>query len=153
VLADLVSKFIYSLYIYSGKNLEVEVRVPRSLVQAGATYKVVMNLLHRFENKGYCNIMDNILFHSFFRDLEPMEIYTTAKVRSNRIGLPLHLKNTRAWTRCEEGHIEWALHESRDINCIIWRNKCPVLLISSRAIPIGFPCMPVDTMPRRHGTV
>lgn len=65
MLADLVSKFIYSLYIYSGKNLEAEVRVPRSLVQAGAAYEVVMNLLHRFENKWYCNIMDNVFvpFH------------------------------------------------------------------------------------------
>jgi hypothetical protein len=36
---------------------------------------------------------------------------------------------------------------------VMWKDKCPVLLISSHAIPIGFPCMPMDTVPRRHGAI
>jgi hypothetical protein len=140
--------------IYCGKNLEAEVRVLGPSVQAGASYAVVMNLLHGLENKGHCVIMDNFFCSiPLFKDLEAKGIYATGTVRSNRIGLPLHLKNTRAWRRCEEGHIEWAMHESRAISCIMWKDKCSVLLISTHAIPIGYPCMPVDTVPRRHGVV
>jgi hypothetical protein len=35
----------------------------------------------------------------------------------------------------------------------VWKDKCLVLLISIHALPIGFPCVPVDTMPRRNGAV
>jgi hypothetical protein len=35
----------------------------------------------------------------------------------------------------------------------MWKDKCPVLLISTHALPIGFPCVPVDKVPRRNGTI
>jgi hypothetical protein len=35
----------------------------------------------------------------------------------------------------------------------MWKDNRPVLLISTHAIPIGFPCMPVDMVPRRHGAI
>jgi hypothetical protein len=35
----------------------------------------------------------------------------------------------------------------------MWKDKCPVLLISIHANPIGFPCMPRDEVPRRNGAV
>jgi hypothetical protein len=154
VLTDSVCKFIYCFDLYCGKNLEAEVRIPGPSVQAGATYGVVMNLLRGLEGKGHCVVMDNFFCSILlFRDLGAKEIYATGTVRSNRIGLPSHLKNTRAWKRCAEGHIEWAIHESRGISCIMWKDKCPVLLISSHAIPIGFLCKPVNTVPRRHGAI
>jgi hypothetical protein len=113
-----------------------------------------MNLLRGLEGKGHCVVMDNFFCSiSLFRDLAENEIYATGTIHSNRNGLPLHLKNTRAWKRCEEGHIEWAMHESRGISCVMWKDKCPVLLISSNAIPIGYPCKPMDTVPRRHGAI
>jgi hypothetical protein len=154
VLANSVSKFIYCFDIYCGKNLEAEVRIPRPSVQAGAAYGMVMNLLHGLEEKGHCVVMDNYFCSILlFRDLEAKGIYATSTVRSNRIGLPSHLKNTRAWRRYEEGHIEWAMHESIRISCVMWKEKCHVLLISSHAIPIGFPCEPMDTVPQKHGAV
>ena len=45
------------------------------------------------------------------------------------------------------------MHEDRSISCVMWKDKCLVLLISSHAILIGYPCVPVDTMPWRHGAV
>ena len=45
------------------------------------------------------------------------------------------------------------MHESRGISCVMWKDKGPVLLISMHAIPIGYPYMPVDTVPRRHNTI
>jgi hypothetical protein len=45
------------------------------------------------------------------------------------------------------------MHESRSISCVIWKDKCPVLLISTHANPIGFPCVPRDEVPRKNGAV
>jgi hypothetical protein len=113
-----------------------------------------MKLLSGLEDKGHCVVMDNFFCSiPLFRDLEAKGIYATGIVRSNRIGLPSHLKNTRAWKRSAQGYIEWSMHESRGIRCVMWKDKCPVLLISSHALPIGYPCVPVDTVPRRHGAI
>jgi hypothetical protein len=35
--------------------------------------------------------------------------------------------------------------------CVLWKDKKPVLLLSTYAIPIGYPCMPVPIVPRRNG--
>lgn len=43
------------------------------------------------------------------------------------------------------------MHESRKMACVLWKDKKPVLLLSTYAIPIGYPCMLVPTMPRRNG--
>jgi hypothetical protein len=115
---------------------------------------VVMNLLSGLEEKGHCNVMDNYLCSiPLFEDLAKKGLYATGTDRSNRIGLPSHLKNTKAWKKCEQGHIEWAMHESRSLSCVMWKDKCPILLISTHANPIGFPCMPHDEVPRRNGVV
>jgi hypothetical protein len=154
VLADSVSKFIYCFEIYCGKNLEAEVRVEEPQVEASAAYRVVMKLLKGLEEKGHCVVMDNYFCSiPLFKALAKKGIYATGTVRSSRIGLPLHLKNTKAWKRCEQGHIEWAMHDSRFISCIMWKDKCPVLLISTHVNPIGFLCMPRDEVPRRNGAM
>jgi hypothetical protein len=104
--------------------------------------------------KGHCVVMDNFFTSvPLFKDLARKGIYTTSTIRSNRIGIPSHLKNTRMWRRCEQGHLEWAIHASRRLSCVMWKDKCPVLLISTHALPIGFPCMRVDKVPRRNGAV
>jgi hypothetical protein len=154
VLADSASKFIYCFDIYCGKNLEAEVRVEAPLGQGGVAYGVVMNLLHGLEEKGHCVVMDNF-FSSIplFRDLASKGIYATSTIRSNRIGIPSHLKNTRTWKRYEQGHLEWAMHGNRGLSCVMWKDKCPVLLIFTHALPVGFPCIPVDKVPRRNGSM
>jgi hypothetical protein len=45
------------------------------------------------------------------------------------------------------------MHESRGIGCVLWKDKRPVLLLSSHAQPIGFPCQPVDVVPHRNGAI
>ena len=107
-----------------------------------------MNFLHGLEGKGHFVVMDNFFCSILlFRDLAAQEIYAIGTMRLNRIGLPSHLRNTRAWKRSEEGHIEWAMHESRGISCMMWKDKCLALLISNHAIPIGYPCKPMDIVP------
>jgi hypothetical protein len=154
MLADSTSKFIYFFEVYCGKNLEVEVRfeVPRG--EGGAAYGVVMQLLQGLEDKGHCVVMDNFFCSvPLFKDLASKGIYATGTARSNRIGIPSHLKNTKAWKQCEQGHIEWAMHDSWGLSCVMWKDKCPVLLILTHALPIGFPCVPRDEVPCRNGAV
>jgi hypothetical protein len=45
------------------------------------------------------------------------------------------------------------MHESRGISCVMWKDKCPVLLLSTHATLIGYPCMPIDEVPRRNGAI
>jgi hypothetical protein len=113
-----------------------------------------MNLLQGFEDKGHYMVMDNFFTSvPLFRDLARKGIYATCTIRSNQIGIPLYLKNKKTWKRCEQGHLDWAMHGSGGLSCVMWIDKCPVLLISTHALPIGFPCMPLDTVPWRNGAV
>jgi hypothetical protein len=43
------------------------------------------------------------------------------------------------------------MHQSHHMAVVVWKDKKPVLLLSTHAIPIGYPCMPVPTEPRRNG--
>jgi hypothetical protein len=75
-----------------------------------------MNLLQGLEDKGYCVVMDNFFTSILlFRDLARKAIYATGTIRSNRIDIPTHLKNTRAWKMCAQGHLEWAMHGTRGV--------------------------------------
>jgi hypothetical protein len=112
VLVDLVSKFIFCFKIYCGKNLEVEVKVEGPRWEASTAYGVVMKFLRGLEEKRHCVVLDNYFCSiPLFEDLSKKGIYTTGTVRSNRIGLPSYLKNTKTWRRCDQGHIEWAMHD------------------------------------------
>jgi hypothetical protein len=120
--------------------MEADVTVQLPHGEAGAAYRIVMKLLRGLEEKGHCVVMDNYFYSiPLFEELVKKGIYATGTVRSNRIGLPQHLKNMKSWKWCEQGHIEWAMHESRTISCMMWKDKCPVLLLSTHANPIGFP--------------
>jgi hypothetical protein len=154
VLADSMSKFIYCFDIYCGKNLEAEVRIPVPTGEARAAYGVVMKLLGGLEKKGHCVVIDNFFCSvPLFRDLLLKGIYAIGTVRCNRIGLSSNLKNLKAWKKCQQGHIQWAMYDSRGMSCIMWKDKCPIILISTHAIPTGFPCMPLDEVPHRNGAI
>jgi hypothetical protein len=102
VLADSVSKFIFTFKIYCGKNMEADVTIGVPRGEAGAAYGVVMKLLLGLEEKGHCVVMDNYFCSiPLFEELVGKGIYTIGAVRSNRIGLPQHLKNTKLWKQCE----------------------------------------------------
>ena len=87
-----------------------------------------------------------------FVELASKDIYATDTMKENHVGLPSHLKNTRAFKRVEQGHMEWAMHEDRVISCVMRKDKCSVLL-STHATPICAPCEAKDTVPQRHGAV
>jgi hypothetical protein len=151
-LADSSSKFVYNFDIYCGKNVEAEVRVVVPQGKASLAHAIVMKLLQGLEDRGHCVVMDNYFFSiGLFKDLALKGTYATGTIRSNRIGLPTRLRTLKSWKRSPHGHLEWAMHESRNISCVMWKDKCPVLIISSHAMLVGFPCVPCDEVPRRNG--
>ena len=131
MLVDSVSKYIYCFEIYFGKNLKAEIKMEGPRGEAGAAYGVVMKLLNGLEEKGQCVVIDNYFCSiPLFEDLVKKGIYAIGIVRSNCIELPSHLKNMKAWKRCDQGHIEWSMHDSRSLSCVMWNDKCLVLLLS-----------------------
>ena len=64
------------------------------------------------------------------------------------------LADTRWWKRVEQGHLEWAMHKSLDMSCVMWKYKCPVLFLTTQALPIGLPSLyPPPKVPSRSGAV
>jgi hypothetical protein len=92
--------------------------------------------------------MDNFFTSvGLFEELASMQIYATGTVRSNRIGLPLALKNRGAFRNAPHGTLEWKMA------CILWKDKKLVLLLSTHALSIGFLCVSVPTVSRKNGSV
>jgi hypothetical protein len=74
--------------------------------ETNATHGVVMKLLHGLEEKGHCIVVDNYFCSiPLFKDLVSKRMYATGTIRSYCIRLPTHLKNTKAWKKCDQGHI------------------------------------------------
>lgn len=98
--------------------------------------------------------MDNFFSSvGLFKDLLDRGTYATGTMRSNWVGLPQALKNTKDFNRNTQGTLDWRMHESRKMNSILWKDKKPVLILSTNAIPIQFPWeFPVVSVPRRSGS-
>jgi hypothetical protein len=62
-------------------------------------------------------------------------------MRANRIGVPPILKDSKAFNRQEQGEMEWQMPNEHGMSRILWKDKKPVLLLSTIAMPIGFPCV------------
>jgi hypothetical protein len=153
-LACSVTKFVWNFAIYCGKEEAISTVEPIARGEPKLAHKVVVELSRDIEEKGHVIAMDNFFTSvGLFKELAKKAIYATGTLRSNRIGIPSALKNTKAFSRVPQGTLDWRMHESRSMSSVLWKDKKPVLLLSTSAIPIGFPCMPVDTVPQRNGAV
>jgi hypothetical protein len=45
------------------------------------------------------------------------------------------------------------MHQFRQISSVVWKDKKPVVLLSTHAFSIYFPCMLINTIPRKNGVV
>jgi hypothetical protein len=78
--------------VYCGKNEDYEEVAHVAREEARLAHKVVLDLA------AHVISMDNFFTSvGFFEELASMQIYATGTFRSNRIGLPLVLKNTWAF--------------------------------------------------------
>ena len=85
--------------------------------------------------------MDNFFTNiGIFKDLLSCGMYECGKVHANQVGLPSILKNMRAFKNMEQGTTVWRMHDSRSISCVMWKDKKPMLLLSTHAMPIQAPC-------------
>jgi hypothetical protein len=153
-LADAVSKYVYDFCVYCGKVIMGGTAEVAPRTDGGVAHNVVMGLMDGLENKGHVVVMDNyFLSVGLFEELASKGIYATGTLRANRIGVPPSLKDTKGFNRREQGEMDWLMHDDRGMSTVIWKDKRPVLLLSTSAMPIGFPCVPVDVVPRRNGAV
>jgi hypothetical protein len=131
--------------------------VPVELGNRSMAQSVVLKLMVGLEGKGLVVVTDNYLSSiGLFIELANMEIYATGTMQANRIGLQQRLKDLKSWRCCDQGIIDWQMHSSRAISCVVWMDKKLVLLISTHAIPIQPPCLhpnSLTTVPRRNGPV
>jgi hypothetical protein len=157
-LADSSTKFVYNFDIYCGRN-QVGTNVPEPVQhgEASVAHNVVLKMVEGLDGKGHVVVTDNYFSSvGLFTDLATLEIYATGTMRSNRIGLPLEFQNLRIWDRSDQGTLEWRMHSSSGLSSVVWKDKHPVLLLSTHAPPIQPPCLHpkfLVTVPRRNGVI
>ena len=65
---------------------------------------VVMSLLNGLHGQGHVVVTNNYFSRvGLFMKLANLETYATGTIRSNRVGLPLQLKNLKSFTRMDQG--------------------------------------------------
>jgi hypothetical protein len=70
--------------------------------------------------------------------------------------LPSELKNLPIWDRSIQGTLEWKMHASKGVACVVWKDKRLVILISTHAVPVQPPYTHPDLLvkvPRHNGAV
>jgi hypothetical protein len=151
-LTDSITRYIADFDIYYGKAISSLENPRPSCAEASLAHTVVMDLVRGLEDKNHVVTMDNYFSSvGLFRNLEWRGIYATSTVRANRIGLPPDLTNTKEFKKRAQGELDWAMHESRKMCSVIWKDKQLVLLLSTHAPPITHGNPRDCTVPRRNG--
>ena len=120
----------------------LEGQAPARNGEGNMAKNVVLDLMVGLEGKGHVVVCDNyFLSIGLFMELYSCNIYCTGTMHSNRVGLSSNLSNLRAWNQVEQGTLEWKMHNSNKIACVMWEDKRVVLLISTHAIPFQVPCI------------
>ena len=95
-LADFTSKYVYNFDIYCRWNLDAPARVSSHQRESIVVHDVVTNLAIGLKYLGHCITMNNYSTSiPLFIELALKEIYAMDTMKTNHIGLPSSLKNTR----------------------------------------------------------
>jgi hypothetical protein len=107
-LACLVTKFVWNFTIYCGKEEVTSIVEPIARGELKLAHKIVIELSRDIEGKWHVIAMDNFFISvGLFKELVENAIYTTGTLRSNRIGIPSALKDTKAFSRMPQGTLDW----------------------------------------------
>jgi hypothetical protein len=152
-LANASTKYVYTWDVYTGSDLKGTMR-SSSPGEAKTRYAIVMKLVDELHHRGHVVLTDNFFTSpKLLVDMAAKGTFGTGTVRTNRIGLPSRLANTKLWTKEVQGTIGWRMHSSNKISSVVWCDKKPVLILSTHATPI----VPVGstpvTVPRRNAGV
>jgi hypothetical protein len=152
VMADATSHIISDFEVYCGKTTATLWEGMSQRAEHKLAHQVVTDLTTGLDNKGHVITMDNFFTSvGLFRDLERPGIYGTGTMRSNCIGLHPDMRKIKEFRRRGQGDLNWFMHSSRKMCSVLWKDKMPILLLSTHAPPIT-PGNPRDcTIPRRDG--
>ena len=79
-----------------------------------------MRLVDGLWDRGHLVTMDNFFSNiGFFKELLARGIFAFGIFRSNRVGIPSLLKNTRAFKNSLQGTILWRMYDSCTISCVM----------------------------------
>ena len=119
-LANSSSKFISNFDVYCGKSRATLEESRSARGESNLPTRVVLDLTSDIHEKGHVVVMDNYFSSiELFNALEEKGTYATGTIRSNRIGLPHLLADTKQFNRNPQGTLDWSFHESRKIACTI----------------------------------
>ena len=137
----------------NAKGMPNPIIVPMRRSEPRLVDNVVLKMVEGLSNVGHFVVMDNFFSSiGLFMDLLSRGIYATGTVRPNHVGLPLELSDVKSFKNVPHSHTLWRMHDSWKVACVMWKDKKPVLLISTHALPIQAPYkFPVLTIPRKQG--
>jgi hypothetical protein len=131
-MADATSHIISNFEVYCGKSTATLAGGMSQRAEQNLAHRVVMDLTARLDNKGHIITMDNFFTNvGLFRDLERRGIYAVGTMRSNRIGLYLDMRKIKEFRRRGQRDLEWFMHNSRKMYSVLWKDKMPILLLST----------------------
>jgi len=116
-LTNLVARYIFEIYCGANKGFLGIVGTKKGEAMQGKN--VMHGLLCGLENRGHIVIMANFFsLVPLFMDLLNKCTYIMGTVRANHIGLPKSLATKSLHTKCIQGHLEWRMHQSKQVGAI-----------------------------------
>jgi hypothetical protein len=107
-LACSVTKFVWNFTIYCGKEEATSTVEPIARGELKLALKVVMGLSRDIEGKVHVITMDNFFTSvGLLKELVEKAIYAMGTLRSNLIGIPNALKDTKVFNRMPQGTLDW----------------------------------------------
>ena len=158
--ADAISKYVWNFQIYCGKtgNPHDDGNVSDNGTH-GSTFRassddeegsgkgvglqgrnVVIDLLADLCGRGHIVTTDNFFTSvPLFTYLLAHGIMATGTCRSDRKYLPKEMFAKAVTKKQDIGWVDYRMHESGEVCCAVWKDKTPVLLLSTHAEPISPP--------------
>lgn len=78
-------------------------------------------------------------------------IHATSTIHSNRVEVLNACKYTQAFNKEPQGSFLWRMHKFWKIACAIWKDKKPIILLSTHAMLQGLLKFYVNPVPCRKG--
>jgi hypothetical protein len=137
VMADTTSHIIFDFEVYCDKSTTTLAGGMSQDVEQNLAHWVVTNWTACLDNKGHVITMDNFFTSiGLFCNLEWHRIYATRIIYSNHTELHPYMRKIKEFRRRRQGNLEWFMYNSRKMCLVLWKDKMPVLLLSTHAPPI-----------------
>lgn len=140
---------MYDFQVYTGSLKRVALQGFEG-VGAKTGYEVVMHLMQGLHGRGHVVVTDNFFTSvQLVVDLVTMGTFATGTVTSNRVRLSKAVAQKRLFAYEPQGTLAWRMHSNRQISCVMWVDKRPVVLLSSFFTPLPRLGEEWPTMPRQ----